>query len=149
MRAGFEGFHGDELTLFGQQQSQPVFTFNNLLDLAQDKPFAETGIYYNPATGQKAFFSLGVASTTFGVFVQDEWQPIRRMTLTLGIRFDNFGNPHPSAALKSIISNFYLGSGSDLTSQVANGSLKVTNSVLSSARGVQSTHRCLLRSDGQ
>lgn len=134
LRLGFEGFHGDELTLFGQQQSQPVFTFNNLLDLAQDKPFSEAGIYYNPATGQKAFFSLGVASTTFGIFAQDEWQPIRRMTLTLGLRFDSFGNPHPSAALKSTISNFYLGSGSDFTSQVANGSLKLTNTVLTSAR---------------
>ena len=134
LRAGFEGFHGDELTLFGQQMSQPVFTFNNLLDLAQDKPFSENSIFYNPATGQKAFFSLGVSSTTFGGFLQDEWHPMRRMSLTLGIRFDNFGNPYPSSALKSIISNFYLGEGPDLTAQVANGSLKVTDRVLKSAR---------------
>lgn len=134
LRAGFEGFHGDELTLFGQVQSQPVFTFNNLLDLAQDKPFSESGVYYNPVTGQKAFFSLGVASTTFGVFVQDQWQPTPRLTLDLGIRLDDFGNPYPSAALKSVISNFYLGSGSDVTAQVASGGLKVTDHVLTTAR---------------
>lgn len=96
--------------------------------------------------GEQAHYLMGTLSsesllsrwpsitTTFGVFVQNEWQPLRRMTLTLGIRFDNFGNPYPSAALNSIISNFYLGSGSDLTSQVANGSLKVTDHALSSAR---------------
>jgi outer membrane receptor protein involved in Fe transport len=132
-RAGFEGFHGDELTLFGQVQSSPVFTFNNLLDLAQDKPFTETGVYYNPVTGQKAFFDLGVSSTTYGIFVQDQWHLASRLTLDLGIRYDNFGNPYPSAALKSIISNFYLGSGRDLTTQVANGVLKVTPGVYNSS----------------
>jgi len=133
LRVGFEGFHGDELTLFGQVQSQPVFTFNNLLDLSHDAPFSEAGVYYNPATGQKAFFSLGVSSTTYGVFAQDQWQPTPRLTLDLGIRFDNFGNPYPSSALGSIISNFKLGSGSTLTQQVANGALQVTNKVYDSA----------------
>ena len=133
IRAGFEGFHGDELTLFGQVQSQPVFTFNNLLDLSHDAPFSETGVYYNPVTGQKAFFSLGVSSTTFGVFIQDQWQPSSRLTLDLGIRFDDFGNPYPSSALGSIISNFKLGSGSTITQQVAGGTLQVTNKVYNSA----------------
>lgn len=132
-RAGFEGFHGDELTLFGQVQSQPVFTFNNLLDLSHDAPFSETGVYYNPATGQKAFFSLGVSSTTYGVFIQDQWQPTPRITLDLGIRFDNFGNPYPSSALGSIISNFKLGSGNTISDQAANGVLQVTNKVYNSS----------------
>jgi hypothetical protein len=132
IRAGFEGFHGDELTLFGQVQSEPVFTFNNLLDLSRDVPFTETGVYYNPSTGQKAFFSLGVSSTTYGVFVQDQWQPNPRLTLDLGIRFDSFGNPYPSSALGSTISNFKLGSGTVLTDQVANGALMVTNKVYNS-----------------
>ena len=132
IRAGFEGFHGDELTLFGQVQSQPIFIFNNLLDLAQDKPFSETGIYYNPATGQKAFFNLGVSSTTYGTFLQDQWQPLPRLTLDLGLRFDYFGNPYSSSALGSIISNFYLGSGNDLSAQVASGGLKTTNKVYDS-----------------
>ncbi len=133
LHAGFEGFHGDELTLFGQVQSEPVFTFNNLLDLSHDAPFSESGVYYNPRTGQKAFFSLGVASTTFGVFVQDQWQPVPRVTLDLGIRFDDFGNPYPSSALGSIISNFKLGTGSSPTERVTNGSLQVTNKVYNSA----------------
>lgn len=133
LRAGFEGFHGDELTLFGQVQSQPVFTFSNLLDLARDQPFSESGVYYNPATGEKAFFSLGVSSTTYGFFVQDQWHPTARLTLDLGIRFDNYGNPYPSSALGSIISNFRLGAGTTLTDQVANGRLAVTNKVYDSA----------------
>ena len=133
-RVGFEGFHGDELTLFGQEQSQPTFTFNNLLQFVQDLPYSESNIYYNPATGKQAFFSLGVANTTFGIFLQDDWHPTPSLTLNLGIRYDDFGNPYPSKALGSIISNFYLGAGSDPTMQVANGALKVTNHILTSAR---------------
>jgi hypothetical protein len=129
IRVGFEGFHGDELTIFGRQYSQPSFTFNNLLNLSQDAPYSEASIYYNPLTGLPTFFNLGVASTTYGAFAQDEWQPTRRLTITYGLRGDFFGNPHPSQALKSIISNFYLGSGNDFTTQVANGSLKQTPNV--------------------
>lgn len=132
-RVGFEGFHGDELTIFGRQYAQPSFTFNNLLNFSQDAPFSEAGIYYNPTTGQFTFFNLGVASTTLGIFGQDEWQPTRRITITYGLRFDDFGNPHPSKTLHSVISNFYLGSGSDFTTQVANGELKLTPNVFSSA----------------
>jgi hypothetical protein len=129
VRAGFEGFHGDEQTIFGQQYAQPSFTFNNLLNLVQDAPYSETNIYYNPTTGQFTFFNLGVASTTFGFFAQDEWQPTPRLTITYGLRFDSFGNPHPSQALHSIISNFYLGSGSDFTTQVVNGGLRQSPNV--------------------
>lgn len=133
LRGGFEGFHGDELTVFGRQYSQPTFVFNNLLNFSQDAPFSESGVYYSPTTGQVTFFNLGVASTTFGIFAQDEWQPTRRITITYGLRFDNFGNPHPSEALKSVISNFYLGSGSDFSTQVANGGLKQTSNVFHSS----------------
>ena len=55
------------------------------------------------------------------------------MTLDLGIRFDDFGNPYSSSALGSIISNFKLGSGNLLTEQVANGALQVTNKEYNSA----------------
>ncbi len=132
LRLGFEGFHGDELTIFGRQYAQPSFTFNNLLNLSQDAPYSESNIYYNPVTGQFTFFNLGVASTTFGIFAQDEWQPTPRVTITYGLRFDFFGNPHPSKALNSIISNFYLGTGNDFTTQVANGGLKQTPNVFTS-----------------
>jgi hypothetical protein len=129
LRMGFEGFHGDELTLFATQYSQPSYVFTNLLNFVTDSPFSEGNIYYNPLTGLPKPFSLGVASTTYGFFVQDEWHVTPRVTLLLGGRFDNFGNPHPSKALGSVLSNFYLGTGSDQLTQVSNGSLKNTSNV--------------------
>lgn len=54
VRMGFEGFHGDEFTLFGQQQSQPVFVFNNLLDLGRDAPFSESNVCYPPRARRRS-----------------------------------------------------------------------------------------------
>jgi Carboxypeptidase regulatory-like domain len=133
LRMGFEGFHGDELTLFATQYSQPSFVFTNLLNFVSDTPFSEGNIYYNPLTGLPRPFSLGVSSSTYGFFLQDEWHVTPRLTLMLGGRFDSFGNPYPSKALGSVLSNFILGSGSDQLTKVANGSLKSTSNVYNSA----------------
>ena len=130
LKFGTEGFKGDELTLFEQQYNQPTFNFTNLLGLVQDQPFSETNFLYNPVTGQPAFFNLGVATMTLGFFAQDEWKVRPHLTLSLGIRFDRYGNTHPSDALHSIISNYVLGSGSTLAKQVANGALKQSAHIL-------------------
>lgn len=127
---GYEGFEGDELTLFGQWYSVPSFSFANLLTFVQGQPITESQIYYNPLTGQPNLFTLGVANTTWGAFAQDEWKVTPRLTLTLGLRFDNFGNTHPSQALHSVIDNFILGTGSTQAQQVENGQLKQTAHIL-------------------
>ena len=127
---GGEGFEGDELTLFGQVYNHPTFSFNNLLVLAQDQPFTESGFVYNPLTGKPAFFNLGVANTTWGLFAQDEWKVTPHLTLTLGVRFDDYGNTHASDALQSIISNYYLGTGASQAAQVASGTLKQGSRIL-------------------
>lgn len=130
LKFGAEVFEGDELTLFGQWYTVPVFSFANLLTFVQGQPLTETGLSYNPLTGQPNQFTLGIATTTWGAFAQDEWKITPHLTATFGVRFDNFGNSHPSKALHSVIDNFILGSGSTQAVQVANGQLKQTDHIL-------------------
>lgn len=130
LKFGVEGFEGDELTLFGQWYSVPSFSFTNLLTFVQGQPTTEGQIYYNPLTGQPNLFTLGVANTTWGGFAQDEWKITSHLTATFGIRYDNFGNTHPSQALHSVINNFILGSGSAQAQQVQNGQLAQTSHIL-------------------
>lgn len=130
LKFGYEGFEGDELTLFGQWYSVPSFSFNNLLTFVQGQPITEGQIYYNPLTGQPNLFTLGVANVTYGMFAQDEWKITPHLTATFGLRFDNFGNTHPSQALHSVINNFILGSGDTQAEQVMNGQLKQTSHIL-------------------
>jgi hypothetical protein len=46
------------------------------------------------------------------------------------VRFDDYGNTHPSEALKSVISNYIVGSGSTPAEKVASGALKLTPRIL-------------------
>ena len=85
LKFGYEGWYGDDVEPFQGPWSQPKFSFNNLLTLAQDAPTTEGGIYYNPATGTQQLWSWDAASRTFGLFAQDTWKARKNLTVTLGL----------------------------------------------------------------
>ena len=111
IKVGYEGLYGDDVEPFQGPWSHPAFSFNNLLSLAQDAPLTESGVMYNPNTGQQQLWSWDAASKTWGIFVEDTWKARRNLTLTLGFRFDDQGNPY-SKTPSTVFGNFYLGTGS-------------------------------------
>jgi hypothetical protein len=84
---------------------------------------------YNPNTGQQQLWSWDAASKTWGIFAEDTWKARRNLTLTLGFRFDNQGNPY-SKSPSTVFGNFYLGTGSTFQDQVANGLATPTHNAL-------------------
>ena len=129
LKFGYEGWYGDDVEPFQGPWSQPKFSFNNLLTLAQDAPANEGGIYYNPATGREQLWSWDAASRTFGLFAEDTWKARKNLTLTLGLRYDDSGNPWSKSA-STVFGNFYLGTGNTEQQQVANGYAKATHNAL-------------------
>ncbi len=129
IKVGYEGLYGDDVEPFQGPWSHPAFSFTNLLALAQDAPLTEGGVMYNPNTGQQQLWSWDAASKTFGIFAEDTWKVRRNLTLTLGFRFDDQGNPYSKTAT-TVFGNFYLGSGSTLEDQVAAGYAKPTHNAL-------------------
>jgi hypothetical protein len=129
LKFGYEGWYGDDVEPFQGPWSQPKFSFSNLLTLAQDAPTNESGIYYNPQTGTEQLWSWDAASRTFGLFVEDTWKAKKNLTLTLGLRYDDSGNPW-SKSPSTVFGNFYLGTGTTEQEQVANGYAKGTHNAL-------------------
>jgi len=133
LKAGFEAWFGDDVEEFQGPHAQPTFQFNSLLDLAMDNPYSESGVAYNPITGKPVLWDWNAASKTFGGFVQDTWKAKSNLTLTLGVRFDDYGNPYSRSA-NTVFGNFVLGQGSSLQQEVAAGKVVVKNDIFNSAQ---------------
>ncbi len=129
LKLGYEGWYGDDVEPFQGPWSQPKFAFDNLLKLAQDAPTNENGVTYNPATGTQQLWNWNAAARTFGIFVEDTWKARNNLTLTLGLRYDDSGNPW-SKSPSTVFGNFYLGTGTTRQQQIANGYAKATHNAL-------------------
>lgn len=90
---GVQAQHGDDSANFGPPQARPQFGFTNLTDLVQDRVFSEGNITYDPLTGNYKPLQFGDQGTSFGIYVSDQWKVASNLTLTLGLRWDDFGNP--------------------------------------------------------
>ncbi|HUN60617.1 MAG TPA: carboxypeptidase regulatory-like domain-containing protein [Candidatus Sulfotelmatobacter sp.] len=129
IKVGYDGWYGDDVEPFQGPWSHPAFSFGNLLELAQDAPLTESGVMYNPLTGQQQLWSWNAASKTWGVFAEDTWKARQNLTLTLGFRFDDQGNPYAKTP-STVFGNFYLGTGSTFEQQVASGYAQATHNAL-------------------
>src|SRR5947208_498238 len=129
LKVGYEGWFGDDVEPFQGPWSHPGFSFDNLLKLAQDAPTTEGGVMYNPITGQQQLWDWNAASKTWGLFAEDTWKARRNLTLTLGFRFDDQGNPYSRSA-STVFGNFLLGTGSTFQQQVAGGIAKPSKNAL-------------------
>ena len=132
LKAGYEGWFGDDVEDFQGPYDYPTFGFNSIIDLVEDKPNTESGVAYNPVTGQHVEWNWNAAGSTHGLFVEDTWHAVKNVTLNYGVRWDDFGNPYSRSA-QTVFGNFYFGPGPTINQQVANGFVLQKNHALNRA----------------
>jgi hypothetical protein len=123
LKFGYEGWFGEDVEPFQGPWSQPTFNFDNFLQLVQDAPRNEGHVMYDPIAGKPVLWSWDAASKTWGLFAEDTWKARRNLTVNLGFRWDDEGNPYSRSAT-TVFGNFYLGPGQTFNQQVATGFAK-------------------------
>ncbi len=140
---------GDDSANFGPVQARPQFGFQSLTDFIQDKVYDESGLSFDPLTGKFKPLQFGDQVTELGFFVEDQWKVSSNFSLTLGIRYDDFGNPSTYGYnTYTQFANVFLAgsakslaSGNALDAQFANASVKQTSNLYPKSQAANFTPR--------
>jgi len=118
IRAGFELRH----LFVGFNIGQPAagaFYFSGLSTFATDTPYEQT-LIVNPSTGNPAEQERDFSFIEYGLFAQDDWKVTSRLTLTLGVRNDYFGDP---SERRGELTSIIFGTGSTFDQQLADATV--------------------------
>ena len=108
LKFGVSGWWGDDDARFNSVYGRVSFGFNNLIDLVTDQPFTMDGPSIDPLTGREGPGGYEHLLNTWGFFIQDQWKVTQRLTLTYGIRWDDFGNITRNPAKGVPLGNVFL-----------------------------------------
>jgi hypothetical protein len=129
LHAGIDIDRQQDLDDFENGLVRPFFYFLSPMDFASDLPFYQSGPVVDVTTQTVAHnLYQRVMMLYTAPYLQDDWKVNPRLTLNLGVRLDYFGHLTTLQNGSSNIAFFTPGAGSDLGSQIANGSMKVRGS---------------------
>jgi hypothetical protein len=119
LKFGFEQLNIRENDAQGGAFDRPTFNFDSLLDFVQDEAVTESGTPVSLVTHQEAPYERQYRELFTGLFVQDDWKVMPRLTLNLGLRYDMMTNLF--SILSPPLTNFTFGQGSTFEDQIASG----------------------------
>jgi Carboxypeptidase regulatory-like domain len=126
LKFGFEQFNIREADAQDGAFDRPTFNFNSLLDFVQGEAVTETATAVSLVTHQEAPYNRRYRALYTGLFFQDDWKVMPRLTINMGVRYDAMANFFSVISPK--FTNFTFGTGSTLDEQIATGKAGFTPS---------------------
>jgi outer membrane receptor protein involved in Fe transport len=126
---GFQGAHNDTWTDDTAARAHPTDVFfSGWPQFFDDSPFNYDLATLSAKTGQFLPQLFGAQVANFSLYAQDDWRVTSHLKLTLGLRWDDYGNPSAYGLHALPFAQVFPGSGSTLAQQMAGASVKtVTN----------------------
>lgn len=99
----------------------PSYSFTNLLDFANDAALQQTRLV-DPRTGIPSINEVGLRDWEWALFVNDDWKVSRKLTLNIGLRYENYESP---VEVNNLLRNIVFGSGSTFNDRLSTASVQV------------------------
>ncbi|HWA95704.1 MAG TPA: carboxypeptidase regulatory-like domain-containing protein [Terracidiphilus sp.] len=136
--AGIDIDRQQDMDDFTNGEDRPYFLMLNVLDMAADHPFQQSGPVLDVTTSDVAHnLYQRILMLYVAPYVQDDWKVNSRLTVNLGVRFDYFGHLSTVQNGHDAIAFFTPGSGTTFAQQVADGSMLVRSSNGQATNGAQ------------
>lgn len=109
----------------------PSYSFTSLLTFAADSPFQETRLV-DPRTGLPAVNRVGFRNYEWALFFNDDWKVTRKLTLNLGLRYENYRSP---TEINGLLRNIVFGSGNNFSERLASATMQSVEHLFPPAPG--------------
>jgi hypothetical protein len=136
VRAGYQFYRADTFQDSSQIYSRPFVPFylTDTVSWVANTAEASYSLYTIGGSGQYTPQYYGASSRYNGLFFEDSWKATPRLTLTLGLRYDDFGNPVPYGSTAQPFVPLFPGSGSTFQEQAINTTTHITKQAFTSAQ---------------
>jgi Carboxypeptidase regulatory-like domain len=108
--------------------------FSDLLEMLQGKADEASLYTISASTGKWVSQVYGAEQNQFGAYIEDSWKIKPNLQLTIGIRWDDFGNPGEYGENAVPYSNTFLGTGPTLYTQLQGAYAKLVNQAFTNAQ---------------